>query len=69
MRTHTDSVLKGIKESDKMSGYLVCYRCFSENIKFVRENDKTLVYKCEECGNVFVKKKEGSKQWQDYKVK
>lgn len=48
---------------------LVCYRCGSEDIGFMRENDKTLVYKCQECGNVFVKKKEGSMQWQNYKVK
>lgn len=46
--------------------FLICYRCGSENIEFLRENDRTRIYKCKECGRVIIKRKRGEDIWQDY---
>lgn len=42
---------------------LVCHKCGSENVGMLRENENTIVYKCNECGHIWVKVKAGRYRW------
>ena len=36
---------------------IICYQCGSEDIIFLKENPHSVVYKCQSCGKVIIKKK------------
>jgi uncharacterized Zn finger protein len=59
-----------LSESEPMR-YLVCFRCGSgeEDIEFLKENAKFLVYRCKNCQKTILKMKKGEEQWNDYTVK
>ena len=42
----------------------VCYQCGSLNIELIKEHDDLQVYKCLDCGRVFVKHRGGGQRWQ-----
>ena len=49
------------KEFDRA---LICYRCGSDDIEFMRENSVAYVYKCKDCGRIIIKQKRGEERWQ-----
>lgn len=46
---------------------LICYKCGSDRIEFLKENSDTVIYRCRDCGKVIIRGKEGKARWIDYK--
>ena len=45
-----------MKESPKPNSELVCYRCGSFDVVLLNREGARLVYKCQHCGKVWIKR-------------